>query len=62
MVRKKTNRDQNMEMFRAILEFYELDPEYQSGREILIDALDQAFNRNTHLALLRIFHEGESHE
>ena len=58
----KMNREQNLEMFRSILEFHELDPEHQSGREMLVSTLEKGFRRNIRFHLAQILDGGDSHE
>ena len=58
----KMNREQNVEMVRSILQYYELDLEHQSGHEMLGSAIDEAICRNIRFHLPQILVGGDSHE
>ena len=58
----KMNREQNVEMVRSILQYYELDLEHQSGHEMLASAIEELICRNVRFQLVQILVGGDSHE
>lgn len=52
-----SNRQANLEMLRAIRQYIQLDPKTLKNSEVLLDVIEQAFERNSRHAL-RVVLEG----